>query len=75
MQTFLGLIPYIVTGGFLKGYRTYIMAAVALGGVVAKYMVGDVDLMTAVPLAAVALGLGSLAAKVDSATPPAPPAQ
>jgi hypothetical protein len=56
------MITYIITGGFLKGYRTYVLAGAAAIGVVAQYLVGDVSLTEAVSGLAMALGLGTLRA-------------
>jgi hypothetical protein len=39
---------YILTGGFLKGYRTYILAGLGIAGLVANYLVGDADLSATV---------------------------
>ena len=61
----------ILTGGFLKGYRTYILAGVVVVGAAANWAVGDADLITTLTVIATALGVGTLRAAVQ---PPAPPA-
>lgn len=38
----------ILTGGFLKGYRTYILAGLGVVGLVVNYVVGDADLTTTI---------------------------
>jgi hypothetical protein len=58
----MATLTYLLTGGFAKGYRTYIMAGVALVGVVAQFSVGDLSLIQAVQQGALALGLGALRA-------------
>lgn len=35
-----------LTGGFLKGKRTTILAVVALAGLIGNYLTGDADLVT-----------------------------
>lgn len=55
-------IGYLITGGFAKGYRTYILAAVAVAGVIGEYAVGDIGLTQAISQGATALGLGTLRA-------------
>ena len=37
---------YLLTGGFLKGWRTVILAFTILLGLFGQYAVGDIDLMT-----------------------------
>ena len=55
-------IAYLITGGFAKGYRTYILAGLALVGVIGQYAVGDIGLTEAISQGATALGLGTLRA-------------
>jgi hypothetical protein len=55
-------IGYILTGGFLAGYRTYISAAVIVGTSLAAYAVGDADLYHTIQAIAAGLGLGALRA-------------
>lgn len=40
------IIANVLTGGFLKGKRTTILAALALAGLVGQYLTGDADLVT-----------------------------
>ena len=54
----------ILTAGFLKGYRTYILAAVGLISAAAGYAVGDLTLTQTIQAAAASLGLGTLRAAV-----------
>lgn len=50
-------VPYILTGGWLKGYRTYVLGGVALVAAIANYVVGDGDLVTTINAIALAFGL------------------
>lgn len=63
----MNAIGYILTGGFAKGYRTYILTGVAIVTVAAQFAVGDINLTDAIQAAALALGLGT----VRAALPPA----
>lgn len=45
----------ILTGGFLKGYRTYVLAVSAIIVALLAWSVGDADLVTTVNLILVAL--------------------
>jgi hypothetical protein len=65
---------WVLTGGFAKGYRTYILIAVAIGSAIASYSVGDIDLLKLIESMALALGVGTLRASVPSVVPPTPPA-
>ena len=55
-------LNYILTGGFLKGYRTYVMAAVVVVSALASYVTGDADLVHTIQTIAAGLGLGALRA-------------
>jgi hypothetical protein len=66
-------LTWILTGGFAKGYRTYILTGVAVVGAIASYAVGDTDLVQTLTAVATALGVSTLRAAVPAA-PPAPPA-
>lgn len=59
----MGTLTYLLTGGFAKGYRTYILAGIALVTVVAQFAVGDIGLTDALQQGALALGLGTLRAQ------------
>ena len=48
-------LTWLLTGGFAKGYRTYILAAVAVGTALANYAIGDGDLTATVTLVSAAL--------------------
>ena len=65
-------LTWILTGGFVKGYRTYILTGVAVVGAFASYSVGDTDLIQTLTAIATALGVSTLRAAVPPA-PPAPP--
>lgn len=58
----MSTITYILTGGFAKGYRTYILAGVAVITVAAQFSVGDLSLTEAIQQGAIALGLSTLRA-------------
>ena len=51
----------------LKGYRTYIMAGLAVLSAAASYLVGDVDLITALNAGFTAAALGFLRAGIPRA--------
>ena len=36
----------VITGGFLSGYRTYIISSVGILSAIGAYMVGDTDVFT-----------------------------
>jgi hypothetical protein len=59
-------LSWILTGGFAKGYRTYIMAGVVVLTAIASYAVGDADLVTTISAIATGIGLGTLRAAVPS---------
>ena len=61
------MIGYILTGGFAKGYRTYIMMGMAVIGLLVQYSVGDADLITTLTGVAGALGVSALRASNPSA--------
>jgi hypothetical protein len=61
-------LTWILTGGFAKGYRTYILMGVAVVGAIANYSIGDSDLIQTLTAIASALGVSTLRAAV----PPAP---
>lgn len=50
-------VTYLLTGGFAKGYRTYIIAAVAVVGAVASFSVGDLSLEATIAAVVGAVGL------------------
>ena len=57
-------MTYILSGGFLRGYRTYVLSA---GGVIAaliSYSVGDVDLVETVKAVTLALSAASIRSAV-----------
>lgn len=39
---------YLLTGGFAKGYRTYILVGLSVAGLLANFAVGDGDLQSTV---------------------------
>lgn len=63
----MGTLGYILTGGFAKGYRTYIMAGVAVVSALAAFATGDANLMSTIEVVATALGLGALRSGVEAA--------
>ena len=58
-------MAWLLTGGFAKGYRTYIMAGIGVLTALAAYATGDADLTHTVNNIAMALGLGTLRASVS----------
>lgn len=69
------LINKLLLGGFLKGYRTYVIAAGLVAHVVAQYLAGDIGLVQAIQdhWVEVATALGLYAA-ADHSTPAKPTA-
>ena len=63
----MGMLGSILTGGFAKGYRTYIMAGVIVITAVASFSVGDITLNDLVTQIAVGLGMGGLRASIPAA--------
>jgi hypothetical protein len=57
------MLGYVLSGGFLKGYRTYIAAGVIVLSGIASYLIGDTDLATTITTIATGLGFGALRAK------------
>lgn len=57
-------LSYLLTGGFLKGYRTYVMMGIAAITAVAGYAVGDMSLTQTITAVSVALGANGLRSAV-----------
>lgn len=58
-------IMYIITGGFLKGYRSYILGIILIVQAVASWAVGDMSFMTLMEqLPELLAGAGIMAAAV-----------
>lgn len=55
-------LTYILTGGFLAGYRTYLLTALAVATVAVEYATGQMGLADAITAAALALGLSTVRA-------------
>lgn len=55
-------IIWVLTGGFLAGYRTYVSAALVVLSAIAAYVVGDADLAHTIEAVATGLGLAGLRA-------------
>lgn len=67
----LRLLPYLLSGGFLAGYRTYIFGFLMVLNVVAQYLVGDIGLMDLtgrLPELLAGAGLMSLRAAISGKT-------
>jgi hypothetical protein len=60
----MGNIGWILSGGFAKGYRTYVMASVVVITALAAYAVGDAGLIQTIQIVAGGTGLGALRAAV-----------
>lgn len=62
----------VFLGGFLAGYRTYVLSAVAFVTVASQYILGEIGLAAFVEQGAIALGLSAVragaAAEVVKAT-------
>lgn len=64
----MNMFLYIITGGFLKGYRSYILGALLIVQAVASWMVGDLGLVGLIDqLPEILAGMGILTAKAASA--------
>lgn len=63
------MLGHVLTGGFLKGYRTYVMMGMAVIGLLVQYSVGDADLISTLTGVAAALGVSAL--RASNPTPPA----
>jgi hypothetical protein len=61
------MLASLLTGGFAKGYRTYILAGVAALGALAAFATGDADLTHTITAVATSLGLGALRAAAPAA--------
>ena len=67
----LKLLPFLLSGGFLAGYRTYIFGALMVLNVIAQYLVGDIgimDLTGQLPELLAGAGLMSLRAAIAGKT-------
>lgn len=65
----MNALTSLITGGFLKGYRTYILAWIVVIQALASYLLGDMTLpqfLEQLPEMAGGLGLASLRAAVGS---------
>lgn len=64
----MGVLGNLITGGFLKGYRTKVLAFALLLNVVASYLVGDVGLIQAIQenWEQIAIAFGLLTAAVHT---------
>ncbi len=58
------MFMHILTGGFLAGYRTYVLASLLLLNVAASYLMGDIGLVEAIRdnWEQIAIGFGLLTA-------------
>ena len=57
-------LTWLLAGGFLKGYRTYILVGVAAMTIVANFAVGDIGLQEMVTQLSTALAIGTVRAAV-----------
>jgi hypothetical protein len=57
-------LSHILTGGFAKGYRTYLMAGLMVATALVSWMVGDSNFTDMVQHIAEGLGIGTLRAAV-----------
>jgi hypothetical protein len=63
------ILVYLMTGGFLKGYRTQVIGGMAILTAVANYLVGDMsltDLVQQLPLLLGGAGFAAFGAKVNT---------
>lgn len=59
-------ITWLLTGGFLKGYRTYVLAGVGVVTVVVGWAVGDISTHDAIREAALSLSAATVRAGLNS---------
>lgn len=59
-------LVWLVTGGFLKGYRTQVLGGAAAISALAAWAVGDLSLAETIPLVLGSLGISTLGLKVNS---------
>ena len=63
----LEMIKYLLTGGFLKGYRSYIIGTILILQAVGAWAAGDVGFMTLMEqLPEILMGMGIMTAKAAS---------
>ena len=60
-------MTYILTGGFLKGYRTYVISGIGVLTAVAAYSTGDANLVDTIK----AVTLSMSAMTIRASIPPA----
>lgn len=58
----MGALGYLMTGGFLSGYRTYIGAGLLVASAVAGYATGETNLIQTIEAVSGGLGLAGLRA-------------
>ena len=59
-------LTWLLSGGFLKGYRTYILVAVSAATVLANFAVGDIGLQDMVSQLSTVLAVGTVRAAIAS---------
>ena len=57
-------LTWLLSGGFLKGYRTYILVAVSAVTVLANFAVGDIGLQDMVSQLSTVLAVGTVRAAI-----------
>ena len=60
----MSALTYLITGGFLKGHRTYILVGVAVISAAASFAVGDINLNELITAIATSLSVGTVRAAV-----------
>lgn len=58
----MGALGYLMSGGFLAGYRTYIGAGLTVLSAVAGYAMGETNLVQTIEVVGAGLGLAGLRA-------------
>ena len=59
-------MTWLLTGGFLKGYRTYVFSAVGVIGALAQYSIGDANLTETVQAVTLAMSVGTARAAMPT---------
>ena len=67
MSKTFNMITYLLSGGFLKGYRSYIIGTILVVQAVSAWAMGDMGLMALLDkLPEILMGMGIMTAKAAS---------
>jgi hypothetical protein len=57
-------MTWFFTGGFLKGYRTYVLSSVGIATALGQYSIGDANLTETVQAISLAMSVGTARAAI-----------